>query len=192
MRPRAVVPLLPIVLIAATTSGQVRDLGRATVEVREQVLADRVRVTYTVRHIAAVLSPPIVPLSIADTSPADAVTGFTPPIPDPGVVEVVIGNDLKRGTPSLQSMPLKVDAPDGWHPQLLGVGEEADRKWRLSWTCADAGRSHLLAHRIRSGDTLTFAVELPRSDSTYSSAGYELTFDGFGHMSGKVFPGGKH
>ena len=178
-----------VALVLATTpliAGE-RDLGRATVEVHEEVRPDRVRLTYTVRHFASVEEDVVVP-TIADTHPAGAVSGLTPSFPPAGVVQVVIGAAFRDGAPSLDSMPLKVDSPAGWRSQLAKEGDGADRKWRVSWTCADGGWSNTLAHRIKAGDTLGgFVVELPRPDPSYAEAGYHLSIQNYGEVTGKVF-----
>jgi hypothetical protein len=177
-----------LALVAASAIAGDRDLGRATVEVNEEVRPDRVRLTYTVRHLAFVEQPVVVP-RIADTDPAGAVSALTPSFPPEGVVQVVIGAAIRGGAPSLRSMPIKIDSPAGWHPQMAQEGDGAERRWRLSWTCADAGWSNTVTHRIKAGDKLGgFVVELPRPDPSYADADYQLSIERYGAVVGKVFP----
>jgi hypothetical protein len=184
MRCRMVVVLA---LAARSVVAGERDHGRATVEVREDILGDRVRLTYTVRHIASVEEPAVVP-NIADTQPASAVSALMPSFPPEGVVQVVIGAAFRGGAPSLQSRPIKIDSPAGWHPELGEQGDGAERRWRLSWNCTDAGWSNTVAHRIKGGDKLGgFVVELPRPDPSYADADYQLSIQNYGEVTGKVF-----
>jgi len=179
--------LRALVVVALLGSSAIAE-ERPTVEVKETVRPDRVRLRYTVRNIST--GPASVPIAatLQDPDAGSATAALAPNVLTPSVVTLTIGVSDKTGQPTLASMPLSVDSPEGWHPTLTGVGEGAARRWRVTWTCADAGFDHRMAHRVKSGDRLGgFAVDLPRADSTYTAGQFRVAFDRSATRTGRIF-----
>src|SRR5262245_36239594 len=127
-------------------------LVRATLEVEEQRLPDRVTFAYRVRNLS---------------DPTDETY--------PAVVKLVVGGPVAVGTSLLGSV-VTVEAPAGWEVQVLPGEATGSSAWQVSWTCADKGWEHTLEHRVMPGSTLGgFRVSVLIPNAEYSAAPYEVS-----------------
>jgi hypothetical protein len=144
---------------------------RATIEVEEERLPDKVIFSYRLRNLS---------------EPTDEIY--------PAVVKVVVSGPAAVATSLLRSV-VTIESPAEWEGQLLEEPSGSAGAWQVSWTCNHKGWDHTLEHQLTPGSVLNgFRVLVSVPNLEYVAAPYAVyllpnsgRFSGWHRVDGKPF-----